>query len=96
VFVGIDAYEQAGGHIMRDLFELDDGGWLHDPVLLDTLVADKLKAVAEEVAAEGWKWVEVALTLPYGATRGLRELTGIALDLTDEEQVMADARRGIR
>jgi ParB family chromosome partitioning protein len=92
VFVGIDAYEQAGGHIMRDLFELDDGGWLHDPVLLDTLVADKLKAVAEEVAAEGWKWVEVALTLPYGATRGLRELTGIALDLTDEEQVMADAR----
>jgi ParB family chromosome partitioning protein len=91
VFVGIDAYEKAGGYIMRDLFEHDDGGWLQDPVLLDGLVADKLKAVAEEVAAEGWKWVEVALTLPYGATRGLRELPGVALDLTDEEQVTADA-----
>jgi ParB family chromosome partitioning protein len=91
VFVGIGAYEQAGGYVMRDLFEHDDGGWLQDPVLLDTLVADKLKAVAEEVAAEGWKWVEVALTLPYGATRGLRELAGVALDLTDEEQARAEA-----
>lgn len=91
VFVGIDTYEKAGGYIMRDLFEHDDGGWLQDPVLLDSLVADKLKAVADEIAAEGWKWVEVALTLPYGATRGLRELAGVALDLTDEEQATADA-----
>ncbi|MCF3947224.1 ParB/RepB/Spo0J family partition protein [Acidiphilium iwatense] len=91
VFVGIDDYEQAGGYVMRDLFEHDDGGWLQDPALLDTLVASKLKAVAEEVAAEGWKWVEVALTLPYGATRGLRELTGVALDMIDEEQVRAEA-----
>jgi len=91
VFVGIEAYEKAGGYVMRDLFEHDDGGWLQDPVLLDTLVADKLKAVAGEIAAEGWKWVEVALTLPYGATRGLRELTGAALDLTDEEQAAVEA-----
>ena len=26
LFVGIDAYEQAGGIIMRDLFQQDDGG----------------------------------------------------------------------
>ena len=29
-FVGIDAYEQAGGVVLRDLFEDDDGGWLQD------------------------------------------------------------------
>ena len=30
-FVGIEAYEAAGGAIMRDLFQQDDGGWLQDP-----------------------------------------------------------------
>ena len=29
-FVGIDAYVAAGGVIMRDLFQGDDGGWLQD------------------------------------------------------------------
>jgi ParB family chromosome partitioning protein len=34
-FIGLDAYEQAGGAVMRDLFEHDDGGWLRDVPLLD-------------------------------------------------------------
>lgn len=42
VFVGVDAYEAAGGVVLRDLFEGDDGGWLEDPALLDGLVAEKL------------------------------------------------------
>ena len=29
-FIGIDAYADAGGVIMRDLFQGDDGGWLQD------------------------------------------------------------------
>jgi hypothetical protein len=29
-FVGIDAYQAAGGDVMRDLFQQDDGGWLQD------------------------------------------------------------------
>ena len=43
-FVGIDAYEAAGGTVLRDLFQRDDGGWLQDVGLLDRLVAEKLKA----------------------------------------------------
>jgi ParB family chromosome partitioning protein len=50
VFVGVDAYEAAGGIVLRDLFQSDDGGWLQDPVLLDRLVAEKLKATADEIA----------------------------------------------
>ena len=30
VFVGLDAYEAAGGAVLRDLFQSDDGGWLQD------------------------------------------------------------------
>ncbi|OJY74067.1 MULTISPECIES: ParB/RepB/Spo0J family partition protein [unclassified Rhizobium] len=91
VFIGLDAYQAAGGIVMRDLFQSDDGGWLQDPALLDRLVAEKLKTTAEAIAAEGWKWIEVAVSFPYDATRGLRELQGEPLDLTAEEQAAIDA-----
>jgi ParB family chromosome partitioning protein len=72
-FVGLDAYQSAGGGVLRDLFEHDDGGWLQDVVLLDRLVTEKLKAEAETIAAEGWKWISVAVDFPYGHTQGLRQ-----------------------
>ena len=93
VFVGIDAYQAAGGCILRDLFQDDDGGWLQDPVLLDRLVAEKLKTCADEIAAEGWKWVDVAMSFPYGHDHGLRELSGTIVDLTDEERATREALR---
>src|SRR3546814_7453084 len=49
LFVGIDAYTEAGGCVLRDLFTADDGGWLQDAALLDTLVAAKLQAEAERI-----------------------------------------------
>jgi ParB family chromosome partitioning protein len=90
-YVGIDAYEQAGGPVLRDLFENDDGGWLQDVPLLDRLVTDKLKAEGEAIAAEGWKWISVAVDFPYGHTGGLRELEGMPVDLGIEEQTTIDA-----
>jgi len=93
VFVGIDAYEEAGGCVLRDLFQQDDGGWLQDPVLLDRLVGKRLKAEAETIAAEGWKWVEVAMTFLYGHDHGLRQLVGTSVDLTEEERATREALR---
>ncbi|WP_407166153.1 ParB/RepB/Spo0J family partition protein [Bradyrhizobium sp. ORS 111] len=91
VFVGLDAYEAAGGGVLRDLFQSDDGGWLEDVALLDRLVAENLKTEAETIAAEGWKWIEVAIDFPYGHTRGLCELDGMAADLSAEEQGTIEA-----
>jgi ParB family transcriptional regulator, chromosome partitioning protein len=91
LFVGLDAYEQAGGLIMRDLFQQDDGGWLENIGLLDGLVAEKLKAEAGKIAAEGWKWIEVNVDFPFGHTHHLRELDGTPTDLTAEEQATIDA-----
>ena len=85
VFVGLEAYEAAGGALLRDLFQGDDGGWLEDPALLDRLVADKLQTSAESLVAEGWKWIEVATDLPYGYSHGLRRLAGDPAPMTDEE-----------
>ena len=85
VFVGVDAYESAGGTMLHDLFQGDDGGWLEDPALLDRLVSEKLQAEAEAIATEGWKWIEVSLDLPYGYSHGLRRLSGDPAPMTDEE-----------
>jgi ParB family transcriptional regulator, chromosome partitioning protein len=89
-FVGAEAYEAAGGTVSRDLFQADDGGWFQDAALLDRLVADKLAAAAETIAAEGWKWVNVDVAFEYGHTHGLRRLASTN-PLSDEEQAAYDA-----
>ncbi|MGQ9370685.1 ParB/RepB/Spo0J family partition protein [Azospirillum sp. ST 5-10] len=91
LFVGVETYEAAGGAVMRDLFQHDDGGWLQDPALLDRLVEEKLEAEAATVRAEGWKWVEVGLAFPYGHSRGLRRLAGEPVPLSAAEQATYDA-----
>jgi ParB family chromosome partitioning protein len=94
VFVGVAAYEAAGGILLRDLFQGDDGGWLEDPALLDRLVAEKLRAEAEALASEGWKWIDVATDLPYGYSHGLRRLAGDPALMTDEESASHAALLG--
>jgi ParB family transcriptional regulator, chromosome partitioning protein len=94
LFVGVDAYEAAGGDVMRDLFQQDDGGWLQNPVLLDRLVAEKLEHEAAAIRSQEWKWVEVALDFPYGHTYGLRQISGEPVAMTDEEIATAEALRG--
>ncbi|NYG46198.1 ParB family chromosome partitioning protein [Bradyrhizobium sp. IAR9] len=90
-FVGLDTYQQTGGGVLRNLFEHDDGGWLQDVVLLDRLVTEKLKAEAEAIAAEGWKWISVAVEFSYGHSQGLREIEGKPVYLSSEEQAAIDA-----
>jgi ParB family chromosome partitioning protein len=93
LFVGIEAYENVGGIVMRDLFQQDDGGWLENVTLLETLVTEKLKAEAETIAAEGWKWIAVGIEFPYGHDHGLRQLDGVPADITDEERATREALR---
>ncbi|MDD0420984.1 hypothetical protein PSZ81_24300, partial [Shigella sonnei] len=52
---------------------------------LDRLAAEKLKVLAEEVAMEGWKWIEAGISLPYGVRDGLRKLAGISAELSDDD-----------
>ena len=92
-FVTVEAYEEAGGTVLRDLFQDDDGGWIEDVTLLERLVGEKLTAEAETIAKEGWKWISVAADFPYGHTNGLRALTGTPVDLTDEERATRKALR---
>ncbi len=85
-FITVAAYEEAGGAVLNDLFQGDDGGWLQDAGLVDMMVAEKLREAADAVRAEGWKWTEVAPDFGYGHSFGLRQLRGDAVPLTAEEE----------
>ncbi|MBV9510290.1 MAG: DNA-binding protein, partial [Caulobacteraceae bacterium] len=90
-FIGVDAYVATGGTVLRDLFQGDDGGWLQDVPLVDQMTAEKLKAESEAIAAEGWKWIEVAPDFAYGHAFGLRQVRGETVPLTAEEEASRDA-----
>ncbi len=90
-FISVDAYVAAGGTVLRDLFQGDDGGWLPDVPLVDRMTTEKLQAESETIAAEGWTWIEVAPDFAYGHAFGLRQLRGETAPLTAEEEASRDA-----
>lgn len=65
-FVGLDAYEAAGGGLRRDLFaEGDAGVYLNDAALLERLAQEKLADFTGLVKAEGWAWVDATPGLTH-------------------------------
>lgn len=84
-FVGIGAYTEAGGSILRDLFTEDRGGYLEDVALLDLLVTAKLGREADAVrASEGWKWTEAHLDFPHA--HGMRRTYPHPVELSEEDR----------
>ena len=67
-FVGVEAYEAAGGNILRDLFAERDTIHLENPELLERLAIEKLQLIASQYEPD-WKWVDVHLELDHGALR---------------------------
>ncbi|KRA52043.1 MULTISPECIES: ParB/RepB/Spo0J family partition protein [Pseudomonadota] len=83
-FVGADAYAEAGGTIIRDLFTEDRGGYFEDAALLDRLVIDKLESIAAEVqASEGWKWTSVHIDFPHA--HGMRRTYPHPVELSADD-----------
>lgn len=67
-FVGIETYEAAGGVLLRDLFDDNAAAHMENPELLERLAIEKLQDAAKAYEAD-WKWVEVHLSVDYGAFR---------------------------
>lgn len=86
-FVGLEAYEGAGGTVTRDLFSDDEGGtWLADPDLLRRLAAEKMEGEAAALSAEGWGWVETFEQFPYSGFYNHGRVYPRALPLSDEDR----------
>ena len=86
-FVGVEAYEAAGGMVMRDLFARDDesGVWFEDPVLLEKLATDKLQAAADELATR-WKWAVPMIEVAWDDTARYGRIEPQPAERTPEEQ----------
>ncbi|UQR64327.1 ParB/RepB/Spo0J family partition protein [Bradyrhizobium sp. C-145] len=83
-FVGIEAYTEAGGTVLRDLFTEDRGGYLEDVALLDGLVTAKLGSEADAIReAEGWKWTEAHLDFPHA--HGMRRIYPHSVELSAKD-----------
>ena len=90
VFVGPEAYTEAGGTIIRDLFTEDRGGFCAEAALLDQLVIEKLAGIALQVQeAEGWKWADVHIDYPHG--NGMRRTYPQSVELSEENAAAYDA-----
>jgi ParB family chromosome partitioning protein len=88
----VEAYTEAGGTMLRDLFTEDRGGYFEDVALLDLLVTAKLGREADAVReAEGWKWTEAHLDFPH--THGMRRTYPHPVELSAEDQAALEAAR---
>ncbi|MFX1674740.1 ParB/Srx family N-terminal domain-containing protein [Paraburkholderia sp. A2WS-5] len=91
-FVGLTAYEDAGGYVRRDLFsDEENAGYIADADLLQRLVAAKLDAAAEEVCAEGWGWVETRIERDVLELNRFGKLKPVQRLYTEDEQRDIDA-----
>jgi ParB family chromosome partitioning protein len=90
-FVGVKAYQKAGGVVRRDLFADEDQGMLHDGALVHQLAAQKLDKQATKLKAEGLPWVEAHLHLDYAARAAYGRVAFREREATPEEQQQLDA-----
>ena len=93
-FVGIEAYEAAGGRIDRDLFAEEDerGIWFDDPDLLNKLAMDSLQAAARELETR-WKWAEARLDMDWNATASFGRVRPQPAKPTDGENAEIERLR---
>jgi ParB family transcriptional regulator, chromosome partitioning protein len=87
--VGVQVYEQAGGAVRRDLFADEQNGiFLTDAALLESMAKDRLAPMAVQVQAEGWGWVDVVPRATYADLQQFQRMRG-----ERREPARAEAKR---
>ncbi len=94
-FVGVKAYEKAGGVVRRDLFEEDEGVML-DRDLVRQLATEKLGKHAKRLKSEGLAWVEVRLEFDYASRARYGRVRRTPRARNAQEQRRLDALRASR
>ena len=90
-FVGLEAYEKAGGRVQRDLFSQfdDEAVYLLDRGLLVKLAEAELKKTADRLAKR-WKWVEIQIDPDWDRIHTLHKLRGVPAAPTAAERKRLD------
>jgi ParB family chromosome partitioning protein len=93
IFVGLEAYEAAGGKVLRDLFDTE-AVFIESPALLTRLAEDKLSGQREAWLAQGWSWVDLNLGSGRGDGLSATRLHAEWRDPTADEQAELDRISG--
>lgn len=90
-FVAVEAYEVAGGQVLRDVFAPYDesGVRFEDAVLLEKLATDRLRAAADELAT-CWQWAGAMIEVEWSDNTRYTRIEREATAPTDEEQAEID------
>jgi len=85
-FVGVKAYEAAGGIVIRDLFDAEDEGYFADGQLLDRLVNEKLAETLQGLRKDGWQWVEAYPLAALADLSRFRRANPTELPLSEDDE----------
>lgn len=84
-FVGLKAYEKAGGFVRRDLFCDRNEGFITDTALLHTLVSAKLEKERQRLLDDGQSWVETHTELTWNDNHKYPDVPGAAREPNKKE-----------
>lgn len=90
-FVGLDEYEAAGGTVRRDLFSDNNGGFMKDAVLLESLAVEKLQRMTPELTNAGFAWVDYCTNISWDELNKFSRVKMVAAPFSDEDQAKYDA-----
>ena len=87
-FVGIEAFESAGGVITRDLFSDTGAGYIADAGLLERLAMAKLLSYGDELANnDGYPWVDILPRADYATLAEYAAVRTVRNALSEAQQV---------
>jgi len=93
-FVGLEAYQAAGGALDRDLFlEGDRSIFLLDIPLVHRLAQEKLAAVAESLKPEAGAWIEANPRMELADLAAYEEVDTVRREPTAQESATLEAIR---
>lgn len=89
-FVGLKAYEKAGGTVKRDLFSDDEkDGYVEDTALLNRLVTEKGEKAVAKLIKEGWKWAEFQEAFGYEVRNKYKRIYGTGGEYSADQKATA-------
>lgn len=87
-FVGVEAFEKAGGVVTRDLFSNADDGYTTDVALLDQLALAKLDKERAKLVKEGFGWVDILPRADHSELSAYSAVRAKQSVLTTEQQAL--------
>jgi ParB family chromosome partitioning protein len=87
-FVGVTAYESAGGIVIRDLFSDEDDGYFENVSLLESLAQENLEQYKSDLLKAGFSWVDIKIRVDHEERRTYGRARTSEREPTEPEKII--------